>query len=195
MTPDQFQIPNSLEESIDPELVRAVEEVFEPFEVAEASAYTDIKTIEAELSAFHSLATDENLPELSLVDRVLDLAIQALSKSKQRTLDDKLVDAESLLSAKLFGERDDVVSQRFWHHDGDWFYEVKDSVGIMVARYQFTEATSFKIVDGLPTHFVKTAELDEKANVVKMIHAYHALMQREMYANLSPNKDNFDLAA
>lgn len=98
--------------------------------------------------------------------------------STRQSFEDKLVELESIIGGNLFKKPVGVSSQRFWFHEGDWFYETHDSIGPMVARYQFTNGQAHKLVDGKPVAF---AEL-EIHNLYKMIQLYHDQVYKELYA-------------
>lgn len=112
------------------------------------------------------------------------------SNTTQPTLHDKLVEAESIIGGKLFAKPAGVLEQRFWYHQGDWFYETRDAVGPMVARYQLVNGQAHKLVEGKLVHFAD-GELD---NLHQMIQLYRDRVYTQLYAPQAPQND-FGLAA
>lgn len=207
MAQGQFTIPDYSPEGsfIDPALVAEVDSAFvDPFLASEVESSFDIETIRqlnsikkvgAEIETLHSRATEANLPKLSPVERARESVMNAFVKSSApRTLEDKLVEAESKISKKILPNIEGV-EQRFWFHGGDWFYEVRNTKDSpMVARYHVGETDLYKLVDGSSTPFYKDATHDEKFNLVAMTQAQLDLIKREMYADLG-DKQDYDLAA
>ena len=110
----------------------------------------------------------------------------SLSK-KPLSLEDRLIEVESQIGGQLLTTTPGVTFQRFWYHKGDWFYEVHDKKGKMVARYQFDDDFAYKLVDGKEVEFAP----GEEARLVEMIGRYHAEVKRQLYSN----KADYDLAA
>lgn len=108
------------------------------------------------------------------------------SNATRQSLHDKLVEAESVIGGTLFKKAVGISQQRFWYHQGDWFYETHDAVGPMVARYQFVNGQAHKLVEGKLVHFAD-GELD---NLHRMIQLYHDCVYTQLYAP----RNNLDLA-
>jgi hypothetical protein len=72
MASGQFQIP-SYEQSLDSQLVEAVESSFAPTDVQEMNEkvpfYDNVKAIEAKLDGYRQSATEANLPKTSAVEQ------------------------------------------------------------------------------------------------------------------------------
>ncbi|MDB5179377.1 MAG: hypothetical protein JWN12_9 [Candidatus Saccharibacteria bacterium] len=100
------------------------------------------------------------------------------SNTTQQSLHDRLVEIESVIGGNLFPKPAGVTKQRFWYHQGDWFYETHDAVGPMVARYQFANGQAHKLVDGKPIAFAE-GEID---NLHKMIQRYRDEVYAQLYA-------------
>jgi len=100
------------------------------------------------------------------------------------SLQAKLVEAESVIGGDLFPKPAGVIKQRFWYHEGDWFYETVDATGPMVARYQFVNGAAHKLVDGKPVAFAE----GEIENLQKIIQLYHDRVYKELYAPRTDGK-------
>jgi hypothetical protein len=109
------------------------------------------------------------------------------SGSAKQSLHDRLVEAESIIGGGLFKKPDGVLEQRFWYHEGDWFYESHDVNGPVVARYQFINGQVIKLVEGRLVHFAE----GEVTNLHKMIELYHDKVYEQLYAP----KNDLSLAA
>jgi len=189
MDNNQFHIP-SLEVQASPELIQEVESALDTPEIRELlSAFDEVKMIENRIDSYRSMATEANLPKKTRVERARDAVTNLFSTNAiPRTLHDKLVEAESTIggSPRVLPSAPGVVNQRFWYQQGDWFYEVHDSVGPMVARYQFIDGSIAKLVDG---KLVQLAE-GEAETIYKIIPQYHDAIS-ELYIS----KDDLGLAA
>jgi len=107
--------------------------------------------------------------------------------TRQGSLHDRLVEIESAIGGTLFKKPAGVLEQRFWYHEGDWFYETRDITGPMVARYQFKDGQAHKIVAGKPVAFAA----GEIENLHKMIQVYHD----QVYTQLYSKQNDVSLAA
>jgi hypothetical protein len=191
MASGQFQIP-SQERFVDSSTIQEIESSFDARDVQEMneqrSPYEVVKDIEQKLESYRANATEANLPKLSAVDRARSAVTNLfVSSSAPRTVHDKLVEAESIIGGSQLGTHPEIISQRFWYHQGDWFYESHDATGPMVARYQFIDGQAHKLVDGKPYYFAD----GEIQNLYRTIELYHDQVFLQLYAS----KNDYDLTA
>jgi len=196
MKPDQYQIPTELVNDVesvfvgieDSEtydgIVAGVESAFVDVSLDPQSAeyvfiQTQIKGIQAKLDLLRASASEENLPKRTALEQALESLKNVLASRSQRSLRDRLIEAESEASRKLFVGEPGVVSQRFWYDQNDWLYEITDASGTMVALYKFEDDGSYKLVDGRSIAFAP----GEEAALVETINRYYALVQIELYSN------------
>lgn len=191
MASPQFQIPPQ-EIYVDPQTIEGIDSILSPAEITALEQqetdrrYEDIKKIEQDIEALRKAADEDNLPQKSALDRALEALTLVVSKNGPKTLDDRLVDAESEIGGQLFAKEPGIIKQRFWYHENDWFYEVVDAQGAMVARYQFTDGWAYKLVDGRAIAFAE----GEEAALVATARSYFTAIQTKLY----PNKADYDLA-
>jgi len=157
MASGQYQIPNTLSEgSFDPELIRDVESSFPPELVEQAERlgrYENIKQIESSIELLRQGADEATVPRYRLARLFRSVTSLLVTQRNPENLEKRLVDAESEIGGLMLQSIPGVISQRFWFHGGDWFYEAVDAQGAMYARYQFTNDEVYKLVNGLPTAF------------------------------------------
>ena len=196
MNPLQFQVPHQSEPQVEPEVVSQLDpeqydaEFLKKVEAIYESRYKFIKDMEKDISRRRSEAGEDSLPKQSMADRALEGVMNVFSKIKApMSLDDKLVEAESKIGGELLPTNPDVIRQRFWFHGGDWFYEVHDSKGPMVARYQFDDDFSYKLVDGKEVEFAE----GEEARLIELVGLYYEQIKLQLYPDKS--KSDYDLAA
>ena len=173
----QFQIPEQ-------EMIQEIESSFRPVEVnemeAQPSVYEVVKQRENSIDLSRSEATEANLPKLSPIERARAAVTSVfVTNNAPRTLKDKLVEAERASFSETLKSTPGIISQRFFYHDGDWFYETQDSIGSMVARYQFAGGQAHKLVEGRPTAFAE----GEVQNLYKMTELYYEHVMATMYTS------------
>jgi len=193
MTQGQFQIPQSSEVPMDSFTELETDTFFVNQEIIESERrYEEIKQLEQEIEALRANATEAHLPRLSRIHRARQAVTSFfVTNTVPRSLKDNLIEVESVIGGNILEKQQGIISQRFWFHDGDWFYEVHDAIGPMVARYRFEDDELIKIDGARNIPLVKTAEIDEAANIEHMVQLYH----REITVQLYSRKDDYDLAA
>lgn len=197
MAETSFQIPQMNEAGETPELIAAIKSSFIDVEAEELlRPYAFVKGIEAEIHDMHSKVSPMDFEDR--IDYEGDLGGALLGNEESRkNLEARhsRVDRARRALARVLALSPNIpapVVVRFWFLDGDWYYEVNDAVGRMVARYQFTDNDAIKLVEGVPTPFVKddARGIDEKANLLKMIPLFHEAVLKEQ-----SKQSDFDLAA
>lgn len=211
MASPQFQIPNQ-ETQVSVETIREIDAIFDTPEMLEAvGEFSEIKKIERMLDELHLLATRENLPKLNKVEAARKRVMQYFVTSDAiPSLDDELTEVESKLGGSVVPIKPGVFDQRLWAHkdtrnnEYDWFYRVQDTAGTMTARYKFTDTRAEKLVDGRPTPFYKSHDVNEEMNVKILIPQAFNAIYNGMYASIpleslksakQSRADDYDLAA
>lgn len=186
MDNNQFHIPLS-EHSASPELIQNSESVFDSPETKESlGAFEYVKAIEQRIDTFRASATEANLPPETRIMKARKKVTNLFTvNSAPKSLHDELIEVESEIGGALLPTGPGVMSQRFWYQQNDWFYDVHDTAGSMVARYQFTYDSVIKLVDGRPTYLAD----GETEAIYKTIPLYYDAIS-ELYS-----KDDFGLAA
>ena len=175
------------------ELVADVESAFVSFEKdPQTGEYAFIKDIEADIEVLRANANESHLPQKTALERARAgfaevIAGRFVSSKTPMSLEDKFVNAESEIGGDILPKNGDIIRQRFWYVQGDWFYEVLDARGVMIARYQFSEDLSHKLVDGRQIDFAE----GEKAALLETINRYYTQIQVELYSD----KADWDLVA
>lgn len=187
MDNSQFHIP-SHEYASTPEVSHVVEAPFDTSEIPELlSAFDEIKAIERSIESYRASATEANLPKRTRIELVREtVASFFVTNAAPKTLEAKLIEAEAFRSVSILPSAPHILSQRLWYQQGDWFYELHDSVGPMVARYQFINGSAAKLVDGKLVPFAA----GETENLYKVVLLYH-----EIISELYISKDDHVLAA
>lgn len=187
MDNSQYHYP-SLESQATPELISDIESAFDTTEIQEMlSAFDTVKAIENRIDSYRQSATEANLPKKTRVERAREAVTNLfMTNAVPKTLHDRLVEVESVIGGNVLPINPGTVSQRFWYQQGDWFYEVHDSVGPMVARYQFIHGSVAKLVDGKLVHLAE----GEAETIYNTVPQYHDAIS-ELYIS----KDDVDLAA
>jgi len=172
-------------------MIQEIESSFDVRDVQEMnerlSSYEVVKEIERKIEFYRANATEENLPKQTALERASSALANILNNNAPRTLHDKLVEAESRIGGSKVGSQPGIISQRFWYHQGDWYYESDDANGSVVARYQFVDGQAHKLIDGKPQYFAE----GEIQNLHQTIELYH----QEVYMQLYASQNDFDLAA
>ena len=181
----QYNIP-STERSVDSELIQEIESAFDPRDVQEmehlVSSYEIVKDIEKRLENYRMNATEATLPKQTALERA-SAALARITNNTPPSLHDRLIEVESVVGVQHLKKQPGIVGHRFSYHEGeydkegDWIYEVEDTVGTMVARYQFVDGQAHKLVDGKPVYFAE----GEVNSLHAMIFAYHDQVYAALY--------------
>jgi hypothetical protein len=190
MIPGQYIIPSELQPDTPP--TSEIGSTFVSVEIeSRLGEYSPVKVKEKNIDEARADATEAILPTKSALDHTREalrnIIAGRLVGSAPLSLHDQLVEAESLIGGKLFANEPGIIQQRFWYHEGDWFYEAVDAKGAMVARYQFSENLVHKLVDGREIAFAE----GEKTALIETINRYYTQIQVELYQN----KADWDIAA
>jgi hypothetical protein len=178
MDNSQFQIP--IRELIPtPELIQDVESIFDTPEIRELlSAFDEIKAIEQSIETLRSSATELNLPNRTRIELIRETVARLfVTNNAPKTLEAKLIEVEATRSKAILPNAPHILSQRLWYHQGDWFYELHDVIGPMVARYQFIDGSAAKLIDGKLVPFAD----GEADSLYKVVPLYHDVIS-EMYS-------------
>lgn len=197
MDQGQFQIPFQERES-DSQIIQEIESSFAVQTVQSMehliSSYEVVKDIEQKLQHYRTNATEAALPKQSAVVRARFAVMTVfVTNSAPRSLHDRLIEAESYIGVEHLKDEPGIVRRRFWYQEGengregDWFYEVHDTVGPMVSRYQFINGETHKLVGGQQVYFAD-GEID---SLHDMIQNYHDQVSVRLYTEQS----DFDRAA
>lgn len=146
----------------------------EPAEVSEK--YRRYKEIENSIKAMRSTATEETLPRSAKV-KVLELFT-----ATPRPLQDRLIEEESVIGGQLFARDASVLWQRFWCHDGDWFFARLNRMPNQpdtqtVIHYQIKDNSIYKFVGGREY----LAGEDESEVLTSAIDTYYEKIQQKLY--------------
>jgi len=134
------------------------------------------KKTEQDIETLRKNADETTIPRYRL--RVLlYLAQKLIGPRPEGNLEKQLVDIESEIGGRLLTQVTGIKSQRFWYHDGNWFYEAVDTKGPLHARYQLSDTDIIKLVDGLSTMLAE----EEKQNLLATIPRYHDAIKDELY--------------
>lgn len=187
MDNNQFHIPSS-EYAHSPESIQYSESTFDISEKSESLSYFDhVKIVERYIDTYRSAATEANLPMKTRVEKARETVTNLFTTNTvPRSLHDRLVEVESVIGGNILPAGKSVLSQRFWYQENEWFYEVHDAVGPMVARYQFVNESITKLVDGKPVNLAQ----GEADTIYKTIALYYDAVS-ELYIS----KEDLRLAA
>lgn len=185
MTHGQYQIPQSSYGSIEADIFRSTQEQAAQSIEVEVDRFAFVKSIEDHIDSLRATATEANLPKPGIV-RSLG---QLISIRSPRPLEERLVNAESELGGNLLADHPTITNKRFWYYGGYWYLELKDQNGPMVASYQFTTDTAYKLAGGKEVPF--DHETNELERVLALIPTYRDHVHMHLYAKRS----DYDLAA
>jgi hypothetical protein len=117
--------------------------------VTESFRYEAIKDIELEIEEMRALATEATIARYEAKTTIKRWTRHLTLVTKQpQSLERRLVDVESTIGGRVLQKPNGIISQRFWFHGGDWFYEATDAQGASSVRYHVSDDRIFKLVGG-----------------------------------------------
>jgi hypothetical protein len=156
-----------------------------------AAPYAHVKSIEQHIEAQRSQA-DESVLIRNRISRIFQPVLKRIvAPVSSDSLERRLVDCESEIGGALFPQLPGTLSQRFWYHNNDWFYEQADQRGSTTALYHVEPHAIEKLVNGRVAPFDET----EKQHLLASIPRYQERISEELYGTVSRHTSNFDLAA
>jgi len=156
--------------------------------------YEKIKDIELEIEEMRALATEATILRYQSKNTIKRWTRHLALVAKQpEAIERRLVDIESEIGGKLSYLPAGILSQRFWFHGGDWFYEMTDLQGSSSVRFHVSDDRIFKLVGGRAVAFSEA----EAQNLLQTIPLYFDAIQREFYHDTTslPHNNLRQLAA
>lgn len=144
----------------------------------ERARYEAIKDIELEIEEMRALATDATIVRYESKNTIKRWTKHlALVVKQPESIERRLVDIESRIGGTVLQKPAHVVSQRFWFHGGDWFYESSDAQTALFARYHVSDDRIYKLVNGKAIAFSEA----EAAHLLQTIPLYFQAVCRDLY--------------
>lgn len=144
----------------------------------ERGRYEAIKDIELEIEEMRALASDgiivryESKNTIKRWTKHLSLVVKQTG-----SIESRLVEIESQIGGRVLQRPAHVVSQRFWFHGGDWFYESSDGQSSLFARYHISDDRIYKLVQGKAIAFSEA----EANHLLQIIPLYFQAVCRDLY--------------
>lgn len=140
--------------------------------------YEEIKDLELEIEEMRALATESSVLRYESKNTIKRWTRHlALIAKQPAPLEHRLVEIESKIGGDMLQKPAGIISQRFWFHGGDWFYEMTDEKGPLTVRFHVTNDRIYKLVGGKATAFSES----EARNLLNTIPLYFKAICRELY--------------